>query len=538
MKQLPLILFLSIVAFSGRAGTANVTSVPVGVATNAINATNIFFPVINPGTYSFGNASLWYWWASTGNPSECMKLYLSSDGETWYPATTNICDYKEPDFHTNNSMGPYSMEFTVQWDPVNQMLYGVYNYDPYNDGTNSQALGIAQSTDGTNWARIALIYPNGKTNGLGNTFAATWFTDTDGSNYLVYPYSSETGAGQGGFHLFIIRRLDDTYQNWSEPSLIYSNNEGAFQWDAQMINHNGRYELYYHGGPNGVATNDRPDTHFNFWKATDTTPGGDFSGEVPYLVQFSDQYWRLYQRTSGTGLLDGPSCYQETYDGGNTWSITPHFMPNNPNYQSIFHPPGMMAPPIPMLNLLSARNDILYAQYFGRYHYPTNHGPRVGNMLVSMDGKTETQWVSTTNHFANLMVGTIHGNIWNSGSIVTNYSGNSEGSPGWFAIDYVKGYVTNLVAGPVEMNFTARLHPATSDLFNITIENANSAPMAQFGTSGSPAPYPGGYYSVHVHCIRNLAANEPIRVTVYSDNDDSPGSTLDLAEFTVRSLFQ
>lgn len=236
----------------------------------------------------------WLWFGSRtpgGIANRTAKSYYSSNGLDWVQMTAEAWDYKDPDWLTNNSNGPITTEQCPQWK--NRRWESVYNYDPYNTNGNAQALGFAVSYDFVHWQREALYWPFGKTN-AGAMFAATWFTDNDGSNYLVTAWA----IGEFGHpkNIYTMRRLDNSLTNWSEPSMIVSND--LSMWDGQIVRVGNRYDLYTLDSSTSIArfTNSQLNTTFTLDSSTVFSPHGDYvyNGEAPSIIQISTNNWRMY----------------------------------------------------------------------------------------------------------------------------------------------------------------------------------------------------------------------------------------------------
>lgn len=353
------------------------------------SSTNVF-PEVYSGSKRMRNGNLWYWFASLNEPP-CMKLFISVDGINWSAATTNVCDYQDPDFRTNNTSGPYNREVTVQYDEGLDKFFGVYNYDPYNTNANAQALGIIRSDDGTNWTRIALIWPNGITNGGGQTFAATWFTDSDGSNYLSYPHWDNASGSFGTFRQYTIRRLDNTYTNWSAPVVTvdpFGASGGGYVWDGFIVKSNNVYETWAYASVGiDIYTNTTgPQSlfyyHSSLWNEIDG------AAEGPMLFKFSPLYWRLYSRHPAGAK------YIESLDGGRTWSRR-EVATYDDGVFSGWHAPGMLPPHNPLLSAAVMSPAIIRADTWGRYQKPTNTPSE--NLFLKSAGSVYTKWQALTN---------------------------------------------------------------------------------------------------------------------------------------------
>lgn len=267
-----------------------------------------------------GAAGDWFWLVSVGantaeggTGNEHLALYKSSDGVAW-----NLCSesvYTEPNQYTNNSRGPIAREAAVQQDGT--MFWAVYNFDPYNGNPDAQGLGLAYSYDMTNWTRKAVLYPYGKIPSEAHMFAATWFTDENGDNYIVGCYNA--GPLVGNKDVFLIKRLDDSYLNWSAPTVIIPAASNLGRWDAAVLKVGTRYDLYTSMGMKFTAS-----AVTGPWTLDATV--SDWLGnmlfveEAAWPVLLGGTTVRLYWNSGGPVRQ---MYYAESTDGGVTWPAEP-----------------------------------------------------------------------------------------------------------------------------------------------------------------------------------------------------------------------
>ncbi len=244
----------------------------------------------------------------TADNEEAIFLLFADNPTNWYLASTNPV-YREPDYYTNY-YGPIARDAGACYHDGQYLL--VYNFDPFDTNVLAQGLGIARSTDLTNWSRIAVIYPMGTTNANATMFAASWFEDTDGSLYLVFAYSTEGVVSPHS--IYQIRALDNTYTNWSVPVLLKSQfgPHGA-QWDGFLVRKDSTYHLFYIDTDlyQCEATNSTLTSEFTF----ERHPWGDISYEGLGVFQVSSNYWIAF----GNDPV-GPMHYSESTDDMSTWS--------------------------------------------------------------------------------------------------------------------------------------------------------------------------------------------------------------------------
>lgn len=346
------------------------------------------YPLLSPGAEATGKGNLWYWMAST--KLRDMKVYTSRDGLFWSPATANVYDYRDPDYYTNlagpttpgSLGGPYAAEFVPYYNTSNQMFYGVYNRDPYNSDPNAQSLGVAQSPDATNWTQLTILWPNGKTNAVGRMFAAQWFEDDNGDTYIVYDYSI---GGALAFQTYVIKRLDTTFTNWSEPVLVIPDSNG---FDTSLIRNGDRYELYcYNQSEILLYTNNTLTSAFTEAKEV---LSWELSCEGPTVMKFSSQYWRMYMKPC-VGCSSA-FLYFETFNAGETWTTTP--VCGVADTYGIWFPAGILPPPYPMLNMMAAAGyPTTFAERWG-INYAFNAPittPQSNSFLIGLSGVT-TAW--------------------------------------------------------------------------------------------------------------------------------------------------
>jgi hypothetical protein len=287
---------------------------------------------LTPADEAVGAAGQWFWVAAQGKnrlgagedfSPECLVLYTSADGLDWSRALAPPV-YFEPNHYTN-LFGPIAGEAAVQFSGGEFWI--VYNFDPYDAGGLAQGLGIARSADLANWSRVAVLYPFGTTNSGGRMSAATWFTDDDGSNYLVGAYGE--GAAGDRQECFIIRRLDATFTHWSAPVVLLTTNE--FKRDASLLRNGDRYDLYYLGATGGLA------------RATNATLSGVFGHEYNFdelsyalegvhVLRLGGSQLRMYGRAMGEMF------YADSYDNGAAWPAEPSPF----NNAGAWHGPGII----------------------------------------------------------------------------------------------------------------------------------------------------------------------------------------------------
>jgi hypothetical protein len=272
---------------------------------------------LTPTAATVGGAGDWFWLGSAGGnrfgagpafSAEFITLAQSGDGVSW-TQLVNGPVYFEPNYYTN-LYGPIAREGAVQY--AEGRFWMAYNFDPYDAGHFAQGLGLARSSDLTNWSRVAVLYPFGVTNPAGRMFAATWFTDDDGSNYLVAAYAA--GPVTAPKECFVLRRLDATFTNWSAPTLILSSNR--FKWDGALLKTGPRYDLYYVNLEGGIsrATNAGLATVFQPDYDLDTL---SYGLEAPQIIPLAGAGLRLY------GRLAPDMYYADSPNRGDTWPAEP-----------------------------------------------------------------------------------------------------------------------------------------------------------------------------------------------------------------------
>ncbi len=453
---------------SGSSGTdaATVQSIITAAGLSGSNSFSgkLFGGIANP-SLDWENRNYWF---SSVTPA--MKIFVSDNlYNGWKPLTTNSADYADPDQGTNSVspyVGPLSTEFTVQYDQAAKAFYGVYNYDPYNTNANAQALAIAVSYNITNWSRLTIIWPNGKTNGAGATFAATWFTDLNNSNYLVYGWA-QGPATSTAKNTYIIRRLDSTYTNWSAPIMIETNTVST--WDEHLIYNpiKSRYELYYYDGAVSVATNSNITSLFTKMKAvTDANAGS----EAPYIIKFSETYWRCYSRSLH-------AQYVETWDAGETWTKTSKDIPAQLGLG--WHGPGIFPAKSAQWRLADGGIPPVYLTYAG------------------FDANTKIYSIEDTTPVA----------ITNFSTPTFESSGFVAGSNGWF---------TNTLPGLYEITFSASVSLSTAELLHVYVSTTDGDGDLEVMSFGGSSTY---RWPVTFNHVKRYSVSKAFRVAIMSDLD-------------------